>query len=54
MPSGADNYVPTLGNTASLYVSPPCLSVLTNNPSFGAEQAPNGTWLHIPERIPSK
>ncbi|KUJ12795.1 Cloroperoxidase [Mollisia scopiformis] len=38
MPSGADNYVPTLENTASF---------------FGAEQQPNGTWTHVPERIPA-
>ncbi|PMD19253.1 Cloroperoxidase [Hyaloscypha hepaticicola] len=37
MPSGSDNYVPTLENTASF---------------FGAQQQSDGTWTHVPDRIP--
>ncbi|KAN0101466.1 Cloroperoxidase [Hyaloscypha variabilis] len=38
MPSGSDNYVPTLANTASF---------------FGAQQLSDGTWTHVPEQIPA-
>ncbi|KAF2231593.1 Cloroperoxidase [Viridothelium virens] len=36
-PSGTEGYAPNLNNTATF---------------FGAEQSPDGTWVHIPERIP--
>jgi hypothetical protein len=55
MPSGGDDYAPTLENTASLFVNlstsyfyPP-----TNlDRSFGAEKQSDGTWSHASEQIP--
>ncbi|CZR67509.1 uncharacterized protein PAC_17408 [Phialocephala subalpina] len=38
MPSGSDNYVPTMENTKSF---------------FGAKQESDGTWTQIPEQIPA-
>jgi hypothetical protein len=55
IPSGSDNYVPTLANTASLFVDPVLLIItvfqLINIISFGAQQLSDGTWTHVPEQI---
>jgi hypothetical protein len=56
MPSGGDNYVPTLENTASLFVNQTLFlfdSSLANLVcSFGAQKQSDGTWTHVPDRIP--
>jgi hypothetical protein len=55
MPSGGDDYVPTLENTASLFVSLTFRrwwSFANIYRSFGAEKQSDGTWTHVPERIP--